>query len=72
MTQPPLPDDWCYSCGRSEPMTPSTYRVCPECFHVYETAADLVAADQAAWADGPHPPRDPDKIYSCPECAHDF
>jgi hypothetical protein len=53
-------------------MTASTYRVCPECFHVYETAADLVAADQAAWADGPHPPRDPDKIYSCPECTHDF
>jgi hypothetical protein len=53
-------------------MTPTTYRVCGECFHVFETAADLVAADQAAWSDGPHPPRDPEHIYSCPVCVHDF
>lgn len=55
----------CWFHHADEHPTEDTYQVCGECWHVYQTAADL----EAAW-DGPH--RTAAEIYSCPECAHDF
>jgi len=68
--------DWCYSCGRDEPVPPSgAYLICPECGHVYETADDLLEDYLAqaperilshripAWAD---------EITFCPLCLHNL
>lgn len=70
--------DYCYSCGRDEPIPPSgAYIVCLECSHVYTTAQDLVDAYRseseriyAEPASAPVPTAD--AIYHCPLCLHDF
>lgn len=77
-----FPDDWCYGCMRSEPIPPGgAYRICGECFHVYETADDLIRiynAEGDRLADQhPEEPRspwvtDPEAIFFCPVCIHDF
>jgi hypothetical protein len=64
----------CYSHGVDELETPFTYRVCGECFHVYETSHDLVKAWQAA-VDRLEPMEDTpaaDDIHFCQFCTHDF
>jgi len=77
--EPLLPEDWCYIHNKSEPATDTTYRVCGECNHVFETPADLESADydlRMHWHreyNDVVPHRMPaDHIYACPECSHDF
>lgn len=51
------------------------FRECGECWHLYATEADLVAAtnDLIAQCGFPVPAHEnADKIYSCPFCIHDF
>lgn len=74
---PPAPGpDWCYSCNRSEPIPDGgAYVVCPECWHVYPTAADLLASHNRVIAEMGDPTRDTltDNLASfCGECMHDF
>ena len=70
--------EWCHSCGRCEPQRAGDFRMCPECWHVYRTADDLLQA----WAKFssttverlPLDTRsDPARyIFACPLCGHDF
>lgn len=71
----------CYSHNQIEVPGDATYLVCGECFHVYETAEDLEAAD--VWAEKQTekyllpgetigPPRVAAAIFACPYCGHDF
>lgn len=64
----------CYWHNRVEPVTPSTYRVCGECFHVYETPDDLLYEECQVRAsyDEPIAGLTVDTIYSCPLCVHDW
>lgn len=77
----------CYGCDLDEPVLPGdpVYVQCGECFHVYRTSADLLAAwleyemcipagVREQWGIGrdPVPPGDAHQIWSCPVCNHDF
>jgi len=33
---------WCYIHNQCEPLRPTDYRVCGECFHVFRTEAELI------------------------------
>lgn len=79
----PLPDDWCWSHGRSEPVDDDTYRVCGECFHAFQTEADLIREHNAELAEmrkrhsGEANAEISDatsgaEIWTCPHCIHDF
>ena len=69
----PLPDDWCFTHQRREPTTPTTYRVCGECWHVFETEQELVdAANRWDLPPGEQPFTAGEIIFACPECGHDF
>lgn len=79
----PLPEDWCWSHGRSEPMGADIYRMCGECFHVFPTEAELIADHNRELAEMRKRHSDeasaemPDatsgeEIWSCPHCIHDF
>lgn len=66
----------CYAHDVDEVSTPFTYRVCGECFHVYETPHDLVRAWRRATYE--HYPKDRlpaprvERIAFCQYCLHDF
>lgn len=63
----------CWTHHVDEPTTDSTYRVCGECLHVFETAQDLVDADALVWLEMGEPRRNkPEDIFCCPYCVHDF
>jgi hypothetical protein len=68
-------DEWCWHHNRSEP-TPEggAYRICGECFHCFNTEADLLAADRTMRTEvglsGVAVSGD-DVLY-CPLCSHDF
>ncbi|GII83340.1 hypothetical protein Ssi03_13300 [Sphaerisporangium siamense] len=73
--------DYCYSCGRDEPVPPSgVYIICIECGHVYETADDLlhlyneqIIAENRAHPEWAMPLAiDPDNIGCCALCLHDL
>lgn len=74
--------DYCYSCKRHEPLPPEYYRMCGECFHVFETEKGLVESHNAlirsmAVAVPGQDERPPyaklgGPIWSCPLCLHDF
>lgn len=68
--------DFCYSCGRDEPIPPSgVYLICLECGHAYVTAQDLVDAyhsESERIYVAPLVPLAADAIYHCPLCMHDF
>lgn len=76
-------NDWCFSHNRREPVDENTYRVCGECFHVFQTEADLIRDHNAELADMRSRHSDdaaremPDAtsgetIVTCPHCVHDF
>lgn len=48
----------------------AAYIFCPECFHVYPTKEDLVAAYNRTLPGNSG--RTAETIYWCPECGHDF
>lgn len=70
--------DWCYSCGRNEPLPPhGAYLVCNECWHVYRTPGDLEETYRRKWNErvGSEPAPNLTKaadVYFCPLCLHDF
>lgn len=79
----PLPDDWCWSHGRSEPMDADSYRACGECSHVFQTEAELIADHNRELAEMRERHSDEanaeirdvtsgEEIWSCPHCIHDF
>lgn len=63
-----------------EPASPDDYRTCFECFHVFRTAGELLAAHNKlmseipspSWAPGTIIEIDAGNIHVCPLCAHDF
>lgn len=58
-----------------EPATDSTYRVCFECGHVYETKQDLIDIEyETAQSYGDHifPKTNAASILFCPLCLHDW
>jgi hypothetical protein len=68
-------EDWCYAHYRCEPLRDGDYRICFECFHVFRTADELIAAHRAVLeqiGSTLNPRTDPEAIFSCPECSHDF
>lgn len=73
-----VPDDWCWSHNRSEPTTETTYRVCGECSHVFETEGNLIRDHTAVLlrfhelGEGLALTDSGSDIYICPHCAHDF
>lgn len=60
--------DFCWTHGVLEPMTPTTFCVCGECFHVFASAEELLNEARAFTPDI----TDADKVWCCPHCAHDF
>jgi hypothetical protein len=62
--------DFCYSCGKHEPIPEKFYRLCGECFHVFVTEEELLEAD--AKASGKERREHGELIQSCPLCIHDF
>lgn len=80
-TEPAWPS-FCHVHGHSEDCTTTTYKVCFECGHVYETEADLIRSvnqmfESIAAADGQTLHSNDywvsgEAVYACPECAHDF
>ncbi|SFI80227.1 hypothetical protein SAMN05216275_10527 [Streptosporangium canum] len=74
--------DFCYSCGRDEPVPPSgVYSICVECGHAYVTEQDLVDLYNEAIAAMNKRLTDvaplafqlsSRHIYHCPLCLHDF
>lgn len=69
--------DHCYSHDEDEPMRTGDYILCGECFHVFRTGEELVAAYLDNWPLKEIPKPDaatvnPDKITFCPHCLHDF
>lgn len=80
--------DYCWYHHALEPMTATTYRVCGECFHVFETAQELVDAHNVVIDQINNEPRERGYksmnlaarktvetvhlIYACPFCVHDF
>lgn len=73
-----VPDGWRWSHNRSAPTTESTYRVCSECSHVFETEGDLIRDHTAVLLGLCKPGQgvaltdSGSDIYTCPRCAHDF
>jgi hypothetical protein len=58
-----------------EPIPPTYYTICGECWHCFVTAAELVTADLDVRRSIPGVdavPRQPDDIPCCPHCSHDF
>lgn len=85
-TEPHQPDsdcrhgewDHCYAHSVDENAA-DAYQICGECFHVFRTADELVAAtaqriaEVSVGVENPMSgPTDPEKIFACPHCAHDF
>lgn len=35
-------DSWCYIHNQCEPLRPTDYKVCGECFHVFRTEGELI------------------------------
>lgn len=66
----------CWIHNASEVQTESSYKVCGECWHVWQTEADFRVDVEQLYHDvfGVTPQSVPplEKIYSCPHCAHDF
>lgn len=69
----------CWIHNASEVQTVNSYKVCGECWHVWQTEADFRADVEVLYrylgTDGTAfvlevPPLD--EIYSCPFCVHDF
>lgn len=75
---PPGPGWWsdCYSHYCWEKVAERPFLICGECFHVFNTAEELVEDDRKARQEFMVPdvakPRDPDQIFCCPHCVHDF
>ena len=68
------PFDFCMSHYRCEPMTESTYTVCGECGHAFDTADDLLRDHNAVLVELgiDRIDTDPEKVWVCPHCTHDF
>ena len=76
----------CWEHDVDEIQTPTSYKRCFECKHVYQTAQDLIDAynqvvaemnaDGARRYGAEHEPRPPrtsaEDIYFCQHCMHDF
>lgn len=70
MTEPgPEHPGWCFSCCRVEGFDESTYIVCSECCHSFDTEADLLEADAEMRG---HRLDSGTEVFSCPRCCHDF
>lgn len=72
-------NDYCYSCGRHEPVPlDGYYRICAECFHVYVTEQELIDGHNAlvlSMAEGMHEVPTVSRgvdVFACPKCIHDF
>lgn len=65
-------DPGCFWHG-PEPIPEGAFRVCGECWHCFETEADLRAAVATMHQECELPPPAPDApLWVCPLCAHDF
>lgn len=65
-------EQWCAMHNQAEQLTPGCI-VCPECWHVFKDAADVIATELDQWPDlwGDAIPTITD-VLSCPLCTHDW
>lgn len=66
------PTDECAIHGY-EPIPPTYYRICPECWHVFVTSEELLKAHNEILAELlMSPETDVEQVFICPVCTHDF
>ena len=78
----PSPKDHCLSHDEDEKVTFTTFKVCFECFHVFQTLKELVDAEEIARDNWNQAPRNAwpvgvsvfatAEIKACPYCNHDW
>jgi hypothetical protein len=67
----PDPDSHCCWHDVDEPQ--GGYRTCFECWHVYQTAAELLAEHNKVLASlGLPPETDVERVHCCPFCTHSW
>jgi hypothetical protein len=81
------PKDHCFFHNEDEPITETSYKVCGECFHVFQKAEELIKEYERVESEINKPglkiiefldPPAKDSVFktlsihSCPFCSHDF
>lgn len=81
-TKERMTTSYCYTHHQEEDVFENPYRICGECFHVYNTPESLIIAyneditEEMIDACGNTPPiktlEEVETIFFCPVCIHDF